>query len=200
MTEQPTEPVEPEEQPSSSPVADAKGEPPDEPTRQQRRDHHVRQQLREVEQERDTLRSRLDARDRAQVEAMAKAVLGEAGAKLFAVPDLGDLRDEDGNLDADAVAELLAPVKAALEEGKVQHHGDMGAQEVGSGHNTCDVGPTPATAVIWSHQARSPEREAGRRSSGTPSERITPRDARRASHASHHRRPVLHRDRQLTHR
>lgn len=102
-------------------------------SRQERRDGHVRERLREVEAERDQLRQRLDARDKAQVEALAVAVLGDAGAKLFTVPDLATVRDDDGNLDADYVAELLAPVKAALEEGRTIHHGDMGARKQSAG-------------------------------------------------------------------
>jgi hypothetical protein len=101
--------------------------------RQERRDGHVRERLREVEQERDGLRERLDSRDRAEVEAKAKAVLGELGMALFSYT-LDDLRDpESGNLDPERVEEALAPVKAALDEGRQVHHGDMGARQTTKG-------------------------------------------------------------------
>ncbi len=96
-------------------------------TRQDRRDGHVRERLKEVETERDTLRTRLDSRDVATVTTMAKAVLGEHGAGLFTF-NVADLRNEDGDLDADLVAEAMRPLRMALEEGRVSHHGDMGVK------------------------------------------------------------------------
>jgi hypothetical protein len=102
-------------------------EEPEPETRQERRDQHVRQQLREVEAERDALRQRIDARDRASVESAAKAALGERGSSLFSY-DLAALRDDDGNLDPELVEQAIEPVRAALDEGRVQHHGDMGAR------------------------------------------------------------------------
>jgi hypothetical protein len=78
-----------------------------------------------VEAERDALQQRLDTRDRAEVDAAARRELGEHGASLFSY-DLADLRDEDGNLDPEAVDDAIAPVKQALEEGRQVHHGDLG--------------------------------------------------------------------------
>jgi hypothetical protein len=118
---------EPEAQPAQQPEGTEPEQQPE--SRQERRDVHVREQLRTVEAERDQLRERLDARDRASVLATAKASLGEKGAALFSY-DLDALRDpETGDLDPAKVEQAIEPVRAALDEGRQSHHGDMGTRQ-----------------------------------------------------------------------
>jgi hypothetical protein len=127
MTE--NESQEPEQPEVEQPEEQA--EPEQQPTRQERRDEHVRTRLKEVEAERDGLQARLDARDRASVEAEARRVLGERGQHLARLDqlDLAEVRDpESGDLDPERVAALLRPVREALDE-TTAHHGDMGPRK-----------------------------------------------------------------------
>lgn len=94
-------------------------------SRQERRDAHVREQLKAVEAERDRLREQLDARDRAFVDTEAVRVLGAKGAALFRY-EITDLRDESGHVDPVKVDDALKPLAEALAEGRQVHHGDMG--------------------------------------------------------------------------
>lgn len=61
-----------------------------------------RRSLRQVEAERDALRERVDAHDRASAERIAGRRMAE-GADLWVVTNLGELRDDDGELDPDRV-------------------------------------------------------------------------------------------------
>ena len=65
-----------------------------------------RRQLREVEAERDTLRSRLDSYDRAEVERLAADHLADPG-DLWLSTSIADLRSDDGALDAEKVTAEL---------------------------------------------------------------------------------------------
>lgn len=66
-----------------------------------------RRALRAVEAERDTLRERIDARDRAEVEAIASNFLADASDFTAAV-ELDSLRGDDGAVDLDAVQASIA--------------------------------------------------------------------------------------------
>ena len=62
-----------------------------------------RRQLREVEQERDQLRARVDDHDRREVERIAGRTLADA-SDLWVGVELGELRDDDGALDTEKVS------------------------------------------------------------------------------------------------
>jgi hypothetical protein len=85
-----------------------------------------RRALRAVEAERDTLLERLDARDRAEVEAIASNALADPSDFTGAV-DLDALRGEDGAVDFDrvqaSIGELLrAKPHYALQTPRVNLH------------------------------------------------------------------------------
>lgn len=71
-----------------------------------------RRALREVEKERDLLKGRIDARDRAEVEAIASNSLADPSDFTGAV-DLDDLRDEDGAVDFAAVEKSIGELLRA---------------------------------------------------------------------------------------
>lgn len=70
-----------------------------------------RTKLREAEQERDTLRERVERHERGQVEQLAGEWMGNAADLWLVVSDLGELRNQDGELDTERVK---AAVDAAL--------------------------------------------------------------------------------------
>jgi hypothetical protein len=73
-----------------------------------------RRQLRETETERDTLRSRVESMQRAEVERIAGGRI-EKGSALWATgSELADLLDEDGNVDPDKVAEAADTARDSL--------------------------------------------------------------------------------------
>jgi hypothetical protein len=122
MTKQPEPTVEPEAGASANQQPEPEG-------RDSRRDEHTRQRLREVESERDALCQRLDARDQDRVRQIAQRVRGERGMALFSDFDLAALRNADGDVDEALVQQAVEPIRAALEEGRVTHHGDLGPRK-----------------------------------------------------------------------
>lgn len=78
-------------------------------SRQDRRDRQARQRAQELEAERDALAARLDARDRAEVTRLAGEILAQGSDLLdLGGVSLDDLRDENGDINADEVAAMAA--------------------------------------------------------------------------------------------
>ena len=78
-------------------------------TRQDRRDRQARERAAELETERDKLAARLDARDRAEVTRLAGEILAQGSDLLdLGGVSLDDLRDENGDINADEVAAMAA--------------------------------------------------------------------------------------------
>lgn len=70
-----------------------------------------RRQLREAEAARDALSTRLEGMQRAQVEAMVDLAQPRA---LWAVTELADLLDDDGNVDSEKVAAAMTRARDEL--------------------------------------------------------------------------------------
>lgn len=70
-----------------------------------------RRRLRDTEAERDALRSRVEGLQRREVERLASERLAQ-GSDVFMFAELGGLLTEEGEVDADAVAERVAQVVA----------------------------------------------------------------------------------------
>ena len=68
---------------------------------------NFRRRLRETESERDGLRERLDARDRADAERIAAQVMGDGRDLWVAGVELAALRDDDGALSPDLVNQAV---------------------------------------------------------------------------------------------
>lgn len=103
MTETTTETTEPaesttEEQPQSS-NREAAG---------------YRVKLRDTEAERDTLRTRVESMQRAEVERIAGTRIDKASAVWASGVQLGDLLDEDGNVDQQKVTDATLAAKDSL--------------------------------------------------------------------------------------
>lgn len=78
-------------------------------SRQDRRDAQARERAAELETERDALAARLDARDRAEVARLAGEILAQGSDLLdLGGVSLDDLRDENGDINADEVAAMAA--------------------------------------------------------------------------------------------
>lgn len=73
-----------------------------------------RTQLRATEAERDALTSRLEAAHRTMVESIASKSLSKPEALWKADIELEDLLDNDGNVDAEKVAEAVSAAKEQL--------------------------------------------------------------------------------------
>lgn len=83
----------------------------DELTATRREAAERRRQLRETEAERDALRARVDRQDRAEVERIAATRLQDPADLFLALEGgLDDLRDDDGELDRDAIEQAIAKV------------------------------------------------------------------------------------------
>jgi len=81
-----------------------------------------RRQLREVEAERDTLRSRLDSYDRAEVERLAADRLADPG-DLWLSTSIEALRGDDGALDAEKVTAELDKITTDAPTGASSRRG-----------------------------------------------------------------------------
>jgi hypothetical protein len=112
MTTEPTttDPVEPAPTPDTEPLGPQKpqqetGEPAaDEHTKAGRDAARYRRQLRETEAERDSLRGRVEALQRAEVERLAQQHITKGEALWTAGADLTALLREDGTVDPAKVA------------------------------------------------------------------------------------------------
>lgn len=99
-------------QPEPSEAVSGPEEPADELARVRAEAASRRRQLRDVEAERDQLRERVDAADRAEVERRAEAARFHVPADVWSVTSLEDLRGGDGRIDAEKVGQVLVNVRS----------------------------------------------------------------------------------------
>ena len=133
-------------------------------TRQDRRDRQARERAAELETERDALAARLDARDRAEVTRLAGEILAQGSDLLdLGGVSLDDLRDENGDINADEVAAMAAALvdqRPGLIRGATP---PRGFPDWGHSRSSDQYAPGGTGAPSWSAAFGAAGRENGMR-------------------------------------
>jgi hypothetical protein len=117
-----------------------------------------RTQLRDTEAQRDALTERLAVMQRREAERLASEHLADAADVWRDGLDVAELLDDDGNVDADKVAERAAAVAAAHPHWRTRPAAKRNPAATGGGLQSGATGPGYARRPTWQSVIRGSER------------------------------------------